>query len=313
MVYDTRCEPAQRLSLPPGKRREGVIRPAALGRLGACWLPQAFELPAGPNLCEAPAKFLNIPFYRRGCGRALGNLAYLVSNRPRLGFSVNTPREAALSYHRVQVSKSGICSKFLNPQIAPSGRGGCALACFPAREARSETPPTKSYSSLAGSPSQIRSVVSMHFSSKKGVILMSESSALIILPRPLSSRRLAVLPLAGTGGKLTASPLPRRTSPHMVKSLEATGPPRIEKPAVAARRCAVKGCVFPATIEAYRQCSYHRLQVQEPTLFESLQPSVLVLGQALYGLPDSEPDDSRQRDRRRQFHERQAFLLDEAA
>jgi hypothetical protein len=35
--------------------------------------------------------------------------------------------------------------------------------------------------------------------------------------------------------------------------------------------------------------------------------------QAPFGIPDEEPDDSRQQDRKRQAAEREAFILDEAA
>jgi hypothetical protein len=35
--------------------------------------------------------------------------------------------------------------------------------------------------------------------------------------------------------------------------------------------------------------------------------------QAPFGIPDEEPDDSRQQDRQRQAAEREAFLLDEAS
>jgi hypothetical protein len=47
-------------------------------------------------------------------------------------------------------------------------------------------------------------------------------------------------------------------------------------------------------------------------MFCSLQPTLLLLGQAKFGLPESEPDDSRFVDRRRQAAEWEAFHLEEA-
>jgi hypothetical protein len=47
--------------------------------------------------------------------------------------------------------------------------------------------------------------------------------------------------------------------------------------------------------------------------FQSHQPSHLLLLYAPFGISDTEPDDSRQQDRKRQDAEREAFLLDEAA
>jgi hypothetical protein len=78
-------------------------------------------------------------------------------------------------------------------------------------------------------------------------------------------------------------------------------------------RCREKGCVFPARPDGNGKCSYHRLQQLEPNLFESLQPTVLMLEQVKFGLPEDEPDDSRVVDRNRQAAERAAFLWEEAA
>ncbi len=61
------------------------------------------------------------------------------------------------------------------------------------------------------------------------------------------------------------------------------------------------------------RCFYHYLELREPALFESYQPTLLLLDQAKFGLPDSEPDNSRARDRHQQASERREFLLDEAA
>ena len=78
-------------------------------------------------------------------------------------------------------------------------------------------------------------------------------------------------------------------------------------------RCCQKACVFPAQPGGQGECAYHRRQSLEPCCFQSLQPSFLLLDQAKFGLPDSEPDDARVRDRNRLAAERLRFMLGEAA
>jgi hypothetical protein len=62
-------------------------------------------------------------------------------------------------------------------------------------------------------------------------------------------------------------------------------------------------------------CRYHELlhSGAEAGLFESQQPTLLLTLQAPFGIPDYEPDDSRQQDRKRQAAEREEFLMDEAS
>ena len=78
-------------------------------------------------------------------------------------------------------------------------------------------------------------------------------------------------------------------------------------------RCCQKGCVFPAQPEGDGECAYHRRQSLEPDCFQSQQPSFLLLDQAKFGLPDTEPDDERFRDWHRLAEERFQFMLGEAA
>ena len=106
-------------------------------------------------------------------------------------------------------------------------------------------------------------------------------------------------------------------SPHPPSTpLAVSQPP---KPATAppapmpSRRCAVKGCVFPVSIQGHNQCHYHDLLQSEAELFQSHQPSHLLSLQAPFGIPDEEPDDSRQQDRKKLAAERESFILDEAA
>ena len=78
-------------------------------------------------------------------------------------------------------------------------------------------------------------------------------------------------------------------------------------------RCCQKGCVFPAHPGGDGECAYHRRQSLEPDCFQSQQPTFLLLDQARFGLPDSEPDDERFRDRHRLAEERFRFMLGEVA
>jgi len=78
-------------------------------------------------------------------------------------------------------------------------------------------------------------------------------------------------------------------------------------------RCGQKGCVFPAQPGGDGQCAHHRRQCLEPGCFQSQQPSFLLLDQAKFGLPDSEPDDGRVRDRHRLASERVRFMLEDGA
>jgi hypothetical protein len=58
---------------------------------------------------------------------------------------------------------------------------------------------------------------------------------------------------------------------------------------------------------------YHHRQYVEPGSFQSQQPSSLLLDQAKFGLPDTEPDDGRVQDRNRLAAERVRFMLSETA
>jgi hypothetical protein len=73
-------------------------------------------------------------------------------------------------------------------------------------------------------------------------------------------------------------------------------------------RCSEKGCIFPATESGTGKCLLHDLEEREPALFLSCQPTMLLLDQAKFGLPDPEADYSRARDRRRLATLREEFL-----
>lgn len=82
---------------------------------------------------------------------------------------------------------------------------------------------------------------------------------------------------------------------------------------LSSARCIEKGCVFPAEPGGRGECAYHRRQSLEPNCFNSQQPTRLLLEQARFGLPDSVPDDTRARDRRRLAAERVRFMLEDGA
>lgn len=75
------------------------------------------------------------------------------------------------------------------------------------------------------------------------------------------------------------------------------------------RRCAEKGCVFPATQPGAGRCLQHDRQHREPDLFGSQQPSMLLLDRAKFGLPDSDStrSESHAEDRRHMARLWQAF------
>ncbi len=129
-------------------------------------------------------------------------------------------------------------------------------------------------------------------------------------PRPPSApcgalaAQPCLAPVPAVPGPSTPSAVPLPEKP-------ATAPPAPRQSA----RCSVKGCVFPAPSKGGVMCRYHELlhSGAEAGLFASQQPTLLLSLQAPFGIPDYEPDDSRQKDRKRQAAEREEFLMDEAA
>lgn len=73
------------------------------------------------------------------------------------------------------------------------------------------------------------------------------------------------------------------------------------------RRCSEKGCVFPAAENPRGTCLHHEHLHREPGHFHSYQPSMSVINQARFGLPDYETDNRRAQDRRRLAAQREAF------
>ena len=124
------------------------------------------------------------------------------------------------------------------------------------------------------------------------------------LPFPQSCGALGVQPCLEP-----VTDLARNTTPaNVVPSGEPVSAPPAPAPSA---RCSVKGCVFPAPAPGGTECHYHELLRSEAELFQSHQPSHLLLLHAPLGVAEQEPDDSRHQDRRRQAAEREAFILDE--
>lgn len=111
---------------------------------------------------------------------------------------------------------------------------------------------------------------------------------------------------------LAQAPSPRPPSTPFAVSQPAK-PATVPLCPLPSVRCSVKGCVFPVSIQGHSQCHYHDLLQSEAQLFQSHQPSHLLSLQAPFGIPDEEPDDSRQQDRKKLAAERESFILDEAA
>ena len=114
--------------------------------------------------------------------------------------------------------------------------------------------------------------------------------------------------LAHPGGARLAR-LPRTRIPDMLDPLEWQLEDREAFPLDSSgSRCSERGCVFPAQSQAKGKCAYHDRIEREPALFHSWQPTLLLLERAKFGLPDSLPDDSRSKDRRRLSALREEFF-----
>ena len=78
--------------------------------------------------------------------------------------------------------------------------------------------------------------------------------------------------------------------------------------AAAGRRCATRGCVFPAQDPVTGLCRIHFLQNDEPELFQSCQPILRVLLLARYNVISLELEDYRAQQQLIQAEVRKAFL-----
>ena len=115
--------------------------------------------------------------------------------------------------------------------------------------------------------------------------------------------------------------LPQLAAGSLVRRRESARPSRVRRCVARQARCvgsptspvaATRPAFFQLSPALDGECAYHRRQSAEPRCFQSMQPSFLLLDQAKFGLPDTEPDDGRVQDRNRLAAERVRFLLGEA-
>ncbi len=99
---------------------------------------------------------------------------------------------------------------------------------------------------------------------------------------------------------------------HPPKRVPA-GPARGQTRVTPSIRCAVRGCIFPAGAGNPPTCIYHQRELSEPKMFETQQPSQLILGRAKFGLPDTEPGDFRLRARWQRGKRREHLTREDAA
>lgn len=119
----------------------------------------------------------------------------------------------------------------------------------------------------------------------------SASPSVSKAPAPDVSPRPAPLPLPCVAAHLYFQP------PALLTPVPSAHPRRA--PEAPFSRCSVKGCIFPAANTGGRLCLIHDLTEKEPNHFLSVQPSLLCLERAKYGIAETDYDDTRARDRKR--------------
>jgi hypothetical protein len=121
--------------------------------------------------------------------------------------------------------------------------------------------------------------------------------------RPQQALVLKIRPPTATDDPLSGRSDPlRRAQPATIAAARdvATAP--------AGRRCATRGCVFPALELSAGLCRIHLLQSEEPELFQSCQPILRVLLLARYNVTGLELADYRAQQHLVQAAVREAFL-----
>jgi hypothetical protein len=106
------------------------------------------------------------------------------------------------------------------------------------------------------------------------------------------------------------SQTPEHSKPH--RAIGDQAEPEIplvihENQCLTSVRCREKACVFPAADDTTGLCLYHKRFRREPDHFSSLQPTLLVIVQSTFNLPDYESGHARAQDRRRLEAQRKAF------
>ena len=247
--------------------------------------------------------------YRPLQGCAFPAVAYSSGIQSRLGYSPNGGFDAA--YHTTTGKSRSKTNNGLDKKSRPFR---CPpLLPAPLRLTRRRRIPETDTGQYPGESPEERLRRELPSSSSYNLINQKKRTKYmsnLILP---ASSLVRVPPLTQSHGALGVQPclalvtdLARTVTPAKV------GPSRPPAPAPSAR-CSVKGCVFPASSPEGTECRYHELLRSDAVLFQSHQPSHLILLSAPFGEPEEEFDDSRQQDRKRQSAEREAFILDEPA
>ena len=118
---------------------------------------------------------------------------------------------------------------------------------------------------------------------------------LFAIPNSRSADAPQAVPIPGSA----ASPSPEVSGTSSRQAGAAPAP----RPA----RCRVKGCIFPAASARTGRCLVHDRAEKEPKHFLSVQPSILLVDRAKFGIPDPDYEDLRARDRRRLAALRERF------
>ncbi len=236
-------------------------------------------------------------------------VAYSLQRHSRLGYSPKLVFDRA--YHSTSCKSQSNTNQCLGKKTGgfPASRPLSPLICFVAQRQRHFLRPGKRWritalelvilSAFIIAPIQKRSKYMSNLIFPLPPPVMSP-------PQPLSQPcgALAVQPCVAPIPGVPLAPTPCAAPQPKIPISAAPAP-------LPSARCSVKGCVFPTPSRGSAICHYHELLQSEAELFQSHQPSHLLSLHAPFGIPDNEPDDSRQQDRKRQAAEREAFILDD--
>ena len=194
----------------------------------------------------------------------------------------------------------GLSVRCVPPGLQPQNASG-SLGCGPLRLQPGNFVPTPAVGFLHRPLATAAGI--MHPRTEEMKMTVAPNRPSLPVKQGLPESLQSVNPSTASTSPPPLSPLAGGASNRAISIPPAKKPVRIE-----ARRCAEKGCIYPAGPGESGRCRQHQRQQHEPTLFHSRQPSMILLDCAKFGLPEEEPEDSRFRDRRRLAAQREAFL-----
>lgn len=159
------------------------------------------------------------------------------------------------------------------------------------------------------SPAPLTKPPSIPFNLPKGVPPMADTRN--YLSNATARTRLQepwILPVLSAGSLPTVRNRHREPRQEMAPHRRPPAETHLASPPDEAPRCSEKGCVFPAARYTMGMCLHHHRQRREPTLFHSLQPSMVLMDQAKWLIFDPERAESRWRHRNRLAEIREQFL-----